>query len=291
MTRKEIVNSKPNKWIAGLLGVFFPSFGLMYVAKPLLALIFLVFSFIIGFINLAYVPLGYEFHFIGFVWFVRLIIGVYVFALAKSMLIQRPWYSRWYGLLPIFLLIIIPLVLLRIFYIEFYTIPAESMSPTLNVGDTIVVSKKGCGNYKLFNQIILKKSLTENCIINYGDIIVFEYPNNRAIPYVKRVIGLPGDTVDYRSRVLTVNGEIIEHKILLKETSDILIEENFNNRSYHIKHKTRSYIKDGTWHVPANHYFVLGDNRDNSADSRMWGYVPQENIIGKLYYTFNKTKK
>ncbi len=273
------------------MGIFLPSFGLLYIVKPFWALIVFFFSLTFGFISFAYVSYANELYFIGLVWIIRLSIGVYVFNTAKSLVKQRFWYSRWYGLMTIFLLIIFPLILFRIFYFGLYTIPAESMSPTLEVGDSIVVSKKGCGNYKIFNKEVFRHISTNDCTIKLGDVIVFEYPNDRSVPYIKRVIGLPGDTVSYQEKVLTVNGEVIEHKILFNGVSEILIEENLGDKSYQIKHRNRSYLKDGEWHVPENHYFVLGDNRDNSADSRMWGFVPKENIIGKLYYTFNKSKK
>ncbi len=290
MTKKEIVNSKPNKWIAGLLGFFITPLGFLYISKPLIAAAVMFFSFFMGFVSFAYLPIRSGLILWVFALLFHIVMAIYLFNQVNNSN-NRAWYSRWYGLLLVFLIVVIPVAYVRIFTFGFYNIPSSSMAPTLLEGDSIIVSKKGCGNYKVFGKKIADIVPNDGCSLKRADVIVFEYPKDMEVDYIKRVIGLPGDTVAYQDGKLYINNKIVEHKLLFNGFSEILIEEKLGNKTYHIQHRNRASIKDGFWKVPKNQYFVLGDDRNNSADSRMWGYVPQENIIGKLYYTFNKTKK
>lgn len=285
------MNSKPNKWIAGVLGLFITPIGFLYVSKPLWALVVLLLSIFVGGISFVYFSIqdGMILWFLSLLFYIGF--AIVIFQLAKNYDKKRRWYSRWYGLIFIFLVFILPILYVRLFYFDFYNIPSSSMSPNIMKGDAIIVSKNGCGNYELFGMKLANKLPNENCVMQRGDVIVFEYPKDKSIDYIKRIIGLPGDIISYQANILKINGEVVNHKILFNGFSEILIEEKLSDTSIQIQHLNRGKIKDGTWNVPKNQYFVLGDNRNNSADSRHWGFVPQENIIGKLYYTFNKTKK
>lgn len=186
---------------------------------------------------------------------------------------------------PLLLLVLV----FRSFMFEPFKIPSGSMLPTLLIGDFIVVSKYSYGlRLPVLNTRILETGEPER-----GDVFVFRFPEDPKVNYIKRVIGLPGDTVTYRDKMLFVNGEPVEQDIAgpwigeginrnrpgtrpqrrvetLGETAhDILI------------HPSRRPGIARSWTVPEGHYFAMGDNRDASLDSRAWGFVPEENLVGK----------
>lgn len=190
-------------------------------------------------------------------------------------------YSR--SFFPVLLLVL----LLRTFVVEPFHIPSSSMVPTLLVGDFILVNKFDYG---------LRLPIIHTKIISIGepkrgDVIVFRYPPDPKVDYIKRVIGLPGDHIVYRGETLYINGKQIPDKVLGLYTGPdqmgaVLHQENLDG----VKHDTLIIPgmehKQGAWTVPPDEYFVMGDNRDNSSDSRYWGFVPERNILGKAFYVW-----
>lgn len=181
---------------------------------------------------------------------------------------------------------------LRSFLIEPFQIPSESMVPTLEVGDFIAVNKFTYGiRLPVFKTKILDINQPKR-----GDVVVF-FPPHEDRYFIKRLVGLPGDTVEYVNHTLVVNGEEVPQEFLGFDTRDhrpsdcytkyAMIEETQSGESY----KTRKcvqpgrYSRQGRWQVPAGHYFMMGDNRDNSHDSRGWPdpFVPDKNIVGKAF--------
>lgn len=174
---------------------------------------------------------------------------------------------------------------LRAFIGEPFQVPSGSMNPTVEVGDFIVADKFSYG----VRLPLLHKKIIQIGQPKRGDIIVFRFPGNPRIRYLKRVIGIPGDKIEYTydKHLLINNHSVSEIKIdelnglkIYRESIDDKMHtiqklKNINNISYPNK-----------WIVPANHYFVLGDNRDNSNDSRYWGMVPDQNIIGKALFVW-----
>lgn len=277
---------KPKKWIAIVLGLLFIPISFLYLAKPRYALIYFIVALGAGILGAFYIPEEYKDNYrLGLLVFYIFIV-VHVYKLASNTEIVHPWYSKWYGLLSIFIIFATPFLITRTFYFQPFRSPSSSMSPTVNPGDVFLVKKKGCGNYKLFTIQVSKTKVTESCRVHRGDIVVFEYPNDKSVDYIKRVVGIGGDTVSYHEKVMKINGEIIEEEVLNDNEKEILLQEKIGGTTYNIIHMKHRKVRDGDWTVPENQYFVLGDNRDNSADSRVWGFVPQENIIGKLVYVF-----
>lgn len=273
-------------WIAGLLGFFFSPLAMLYVSKRLYALIYLLVGLVVGVLvnlifnkseNVFLLILNYAFPVIAM---------IHAMVLSKQNINTRQWYSKWYGLIIIFMIFIIPILIIRIFYFEPFYIPSESMRPTLKVGNTIVIKKYGCGNYRLYGYTIFKTKRTNVCQINRGDVVVMQYPPEPSVAYVERVVGIGGDVVSYKNKVLVVNGKIVENSIINDGISEAVLLESIGGINHQIIHMQHRKVRDGEWTVPLDSYFVLGDNRDNSADSRVWGYVPEQNIIGKLYYIF-----
>ncbi len=185
--------------------------------------------------------------------------------------------------------VILIVLLLRSFLVEPFRIPSGSMIPTLKVGDFILVNKFSYGiRLPVIDTKVIPISEPER-----GDVVVFRFPKDPSVDYIKRVIGLPGDRVAYRNKHVYINGKRapleklgpytetkggmpIPGAIRYSETlpddgkHDILLE---NNRPTY----------NGEWIIPEGHYFVMGDNRDNSNDSRFWGFVPEKNLVGKAF--------
>ncbi|ADA79203.1 signal peptidase I [Francisella tularensis] len=180
--------------------------------------------------------------------------------------------------------------LLRTFLIGNFLIPTASMTPTLPVGDFIFVNKTAYGIRAPFtNETLIKVGEPKR-----GDIVVFHFPVNPNVDFVKRVIGLPGDVISYKDKMLTINGKKLEYtncnrdamnyynQSLAAGSGDTVCTENLDG----VKHEV-DWIESikGTdfenLRVPAGQYFVMGDNRDNSEDSRYWGFVPDKDLVGK----------
>jgi signal peptidase I len=196
---------------------------------------------------------------------------------------------------------------LRSFLYEPFKIPSSSMVPTLLVGDLILVNKFTYG----VRLPIINKKIIELNNPQRGDVMVFKYPRDMSQDYIKRVIGVPGDKITYENKKLTVNGKAIEYVPLddyLNEDSlqySKQAKENLNGVEHRIiategapsvnvsqvmdfpNSEACSYRSEGfTCVVPAGNYFMMGDNRDNSLDSRYWGFVPDKNIVGKAFFVW-----
>ncbi|EAT11766.1 signal peptidase I [Bermanella marisrubri] len=179
------------------------------------------------------------------------------------------------GFFPILLLVLV----LRSFLVEPFQIPSGSMEPGLVKGDFILVNKYAYG----FRLPVLGTKVIEMDDPARGDIMVFIPPHDPRY-FIKRVIGLPGDQIRYSNKELFVNGEKILHEptnLPMASSSRVL---ELAEKDYTVQHYRGLPSKgDGEWIVPEGHYFMLGDNRDNSGDSRFWGFVPDENIVGKAF--------
>ncbi|MGH8492276.1 MAG: signal peptidase I [Moraxellaceae bacterium] len=175
--------------------------------------------------------------------------------------------------------------LLRSFLFEPFTIPSGSMLPTLQVGDYILVNKFSYG----LRLPVLGTELVPLGKPQRGDVMVFKYPENERVNYIKRVVGTPGDHVRVHNGVVSVNGKELER--VSEEFPDAgSWELYFRVRDGEASHLIRQEdgregaSPQGEWVVPADSYFMMGDNRDNSRDSRFWGFVPDRLIVGKASY-------
>ena len=195
---------------------------------------------------------------------------------------SSPWYVE--ATAPFFPVLFIVLVV-RSFIIEPFQIPSGSMIPTLEVGDFILVNKY---SYGLRLPVIGAKILDVGEPV-HGDVMVFTPPHDDRY-FIKRVVGLPGDEVRIIDNYLYINGEKIPQQQVLGEKGSSsshhrVVTEQLNN----VEHLVRRQIEAGRYGrnfkevVPAGHYFMVGDNRDNSFDSRAWGPVPEKNIVGKAF--------
>ena len=186
-------------------------------------------------------------------------------------------YAR--SFLPVLLIVLV----LRSFLVEPFQIPSSSMVPTLLVGDYILVNKYAYG----IRLPVLNTKVIDVGEPQRGDVMVFFPPNDHRY-FIKRVIGLPGDHIVYRDKVLYVNGEEMPQTLIaqlppLAPTYQIL-EENLASVTHVVRKDLRRHIPDNfETTVSPGHYFMMGDNRDNSSDSRVWGEVPERNIVGNAF--------
>jgi signal peptidase I len=187
---------------------------------------------------------------------------------------------------PVLLLIL----LFRSFIAEPFKIPSGSMMPTLLVGDFILVNKFAYG----LRLPVLDKKILAVGEPERGDVFVFRYPQNPKEDYIKRVIGLPGDEITYRNKTLFVNGVEVAETDLGNYVGPSepgrnlgnarVLQEQLGDVEHRILEIPNAWIgHEGSWKVPAGHYFAMGDNRDSSADSRFWGFVPEENLVGRAF--------
>lgn len=181
---------------------------------------------------------------------------------------------------------------LRSFLAEPFTIPSGSMLPSLQIGDYVLVNKFTYGlRLPVLGTEILPVSKPQR-----GDVMVFKFPTQPRVNYIKRVIGLPGDRLESRDEVLFINGAEVKRELLSQEPAVEPWEQVWLEQLGTHPHTTREEIgrdpADGDWAytVPAGHYFMMGDNRDNSNDSRFWGPVSEELIVGKAFYIWMHKK-
>ena len=303
---------KPSKPLAVLLGLFFQQFAFLYVNKAKLFWGYLVIALAIGFASITvgndtdlkqWIESGYIT--IAF----ALICSIHAFLLAKNYSDEiRNWYAKWWMVLVIAISVLAIIVFVRGFFIEPFAIPSSAMSPTFKPGDHVIVGKVGFGNYR-YRGIQLHKTAPSEFPLR-GEVIVFQYPQDPSIDYIKRVVGLPGDSIIYRNKTIFIkercesgSTDCPSYKAIEKvevstsnsgEPIDVF-SESIGQTTYNISiHNMRAalashyFSQPGTqqdeWIVPDGHYFVLGDNRDNSLDSRYWGFVPSENVIGRVIF-------
>jgi signal peptidase I len=185
--------------------------------------------------------------------------------------------------------VILLVLLFRSFLFEPFKIPSSSMMPTLLIGDFILVNKFAYG---------IRLPVTNTKLVDIGepargDVVVFRYPKDPNIDYIKRVIGLPGDVISYRNKVVYVNdlevpqeyiGRFVGEGRGVDMTGAEEKIERLPGAEHRVLQRSGMFMPgrgDARWEVPAGHYFVLGDNRDNSEDSRYWGFVPEANLVGR----------
>lgn len=185
--------------------------------------------------------------------------------------------------------VILIVFVLRSFIVEPFRIPSGSMLPSLYIGDFILVNKFVYGiRLPVIDEKVVGISKPER-----GEVMVFRFPHDESINYIKRVVGLPGDQIEYKDKQLIINGETIGR---IQAPDDVLdgskrdkesidhFEETLGDIEHSILLDTDKPSTNMRFSVPEGHYFVMGDNRDYSNDSRYWGFVPEENIIGKAFF-------
>ena len=176
-------------------------------------------------------------------------------------------------------------LILRSFLFEPFQIPSGSMLPTLKIGDFILVNKFDYG----LRLPVLGQTIVEFGEPRRGDVMVFKYPEDTRINFIKRVVGIPGATVEYRNKVVYVNGKAQTLTVLAPDGSVLMpalteeASEQLGDREHRIWRRMTQGRNFGPIQIPEGQYFVMGDNRDNSNDSRVWGFVDDSLIVGRAF--------
>ena len=228
---------------------------------------------------------------------------VFVFRPRRAPDAKDPWWVE-YGasFFPVILLVFV----LRSFLVEPFKIPSGSMIPTLEVGDFILVNKFAYG----IRLPVINKKIIDIGEPQRGDVMVFRYPEDPSLDYIKRVIGVPGDKVAYQNKRLSINGQPVETTRIADylHPERLYYSKQFVEKADGVEHRVLNdadapgFIVDAAQFeyrnnclynnagvictVPPGHYFMMGDNRDNSRDSRFWGFVPEQNIVGKAFFVW-----
>jgi signal peptidase I len=299
------------RWVAVVLGLIAPPIAMLYVARPFRAIAYLaatILSLPIA-VLLGAKAVAAPSLVAGVVSLVlSLVAAADGYRLARSWSgASVPWYSRAPALAAFLAAGWLSILSLRALVAEPFRIPSGAMEPTLRVGDQIYVSKAAYG---------WDVPLTGRRIVRFagparGDVAVFRYPHDRSLKYVMRVVGLPGDTIAYADKRLSLNGREQPMSEVGPETivdsqgighALMRYQETLGDVTHPIllEPSTPSYLRNGVrgfegrencryreagfdCRVPAEHYFVMGDNRDNASDSRYWGFVREEDFLGRAF--------
>ena len=240
---------------------------------------------------------------------------------ARERLLMQPWWLDWTaGLFPVILVVFV----LRSFLFEPFKIPSGSMIPTLWVGDLILVNKFHYG----VRLPVINTQVTAGEPVRRGDVMVFRYPPKPSLDYIKRVVGVPGDEVAYLNKQLSINGKVVVKANLpdffeqdslsyikqfqetfpvgaspseMTNTKAVRLLNNAERpafiagtEDFPFKNQCSYSVEGVVCKVPPGHFFMMGDNRDNSLDSRYWGFVPEANIVGKailVWMNFSSLKR
>jgi signal peptidase I len=296
---------KPSRRIAAALGFFLPPAGMLYVARPGWAVITLA---LIVVIETGGLFVAREQQWFGHtaVLLIAIVCAAQAYRFARDFReIKRPWYGREPGLLFVIAVFAGIVLGVRAFWVEPLRFPSASMLPSIEPGNGLLVKKWGYGNYGTLGIHFARAGISSE--LSRGDVVVFESPRDRAVS-ARRVVGLPGDTVAYYSRRLWVNDQEVPRKRVAdyvhkdRASRTPQYEERLGECRYDVLIDAEApafippakpfplsdhctFTKEGlSCRVPAAHYFVLGDNRDHSDDSRVWGFVPARNIVGRVQY-------
>lgn len=296
---------KPKTWVVVLLAVFIQPFVFLYLGKGRLFFLYLLFAFTIVIIIFKSAVSDYiSIDFMGIPFTIILLIHSLFMLKTQRFPTIRPWFSKATAIFTIAFGFFSLVTLLRSFLYEPFTIPSNAMTPTVKAGDTIIISKLGFGNYGTYGFNLLRTTPIKKP--ERGNVVVFEFPDNPDLDYIKRVVGLPGDRITYINKILSIYPacenitDCNMHSVI--EVAETTIEsdsgmfqkfETIGEITYqthiipHLRDSANRYFKQlntesTEWIVPENSYFMMGDNRDNSMDSRYWGFVPAANIKGKV---------
>jgi signal peptidase I len=271
----------PDRRVAALLGLTLQWPAMLYLGRPVLAIAYFV--LLLGMVGaaLSWLPWA-EFVRVAplAAGLLSLLCALHAWRIAarQAPLPRRPDLSN--GLIVAILWAFVSFMLLRFAVFDFYRLPSTAMYPSVPLGSFVLVRKLGYGSFGMMGQQVFRTA--PSATPARGDVIIFDYPRDRDIDYIKRVVGLPGDRIEYRAGRLFIDGEAAPLERLRRHADKIIYRETLGESRHEIALRALRELDpaNGSWVVPTGHYFVSGDNRDNSEDSRYWGFVPADHLHG-----------
>ena len=264
-----------NKIFIALLAFIMSPVAFLYLSRIRLALIYLVALLTTGVLDY-HLQINYGKSGVGLALALVAIIHSVSLASSQNEKGNPKFYNYWWGALSIPFALFTGILMVRSFLYEPFIIPSESMSPNLNAGDHILIEKLGYGTYGTLGVTVLDTK-NPSSKPNAGEIFVLNPPNMK-YAYIERIIGLPGDHVSLNDKTLSINSIIVS-----KEIDSQIVQESLGEEVYEVTYAIRkSGYRNFEGVVPEGHYFVMGDNRNNSSDSRSWGFVSESDLIGRV---------
>jgi signal peptidase I len=272
---------RPKIWVVIVLGILLQPFVFLYTNRIRVFFAYIPIVLAVGIVDW-YLQTFFSLIFI-------IVFPLHAYFQAKNYVTSRirAWYSRWWGIPSILGAFFTLVFFVRSFLYEPFYIPAASMSPTLNVGDFVIVKKLGFGTYGTYGITVLNTDISDISKLERGKVYVF-YPPHQNSPFVKRLIAIPGDSLEIVKGQVILNGKELPRDFLQEDNSKKIYQEKLGDETYltqHLNHRSSGVITKIS--VPEGSYFFMGDNRDNSSDSRMWGGVPSSRIVGEVVLSIN----
>lgn len=289
------MNWKPNKWIAATLTLLFPSLGMLYIARLRLAVIYFYAFTSLVIIQFWFIARGHMIPaYVYLMFYMVLVTHTYITAARAPAIYSRPWFSRWYGLLAAILTMVAILIatasttlvntLFEAYLFEIYRVNVELKYASISRGDSVIVKKIGYGNYESHSTRFSRDEVVAP--LKRGDVLVYEFTANRGDYFAQRLIGLPGDHIQYRDKQVFVNGiPLSDFSSSPQWKAEIAQEEGHLFAS-----------EDGTPpndlddKVKPEHLFLLGDNRGSLNPGRHWVTISYDQIVGKAVLILGKGK-
>lgn len=271
---------KPKAGIAIFLGIVLQPFTFLYLNRVTIFWLYLFLTLIVSIIDWQQETLY------AVVFLVICPVHAYLVTKNYDSNRKRAWYSKWWGIPTIGISIFSLVFVIRSFFYEPFVFPSASMQPTIKRGDHIIVDKFGYQTYGSYGVTLLNKEISSTSIMQRGKLYAF-YPPHKDVAWVKRLIAIPGDTIAVYDNEVFVNGTSLAMNFLYETEHARVFEQELDGTSFSIQHiKSRLSSNMDSLTVPESSYFFLGDNRDNSNDSRYWGFVTSDAIIGEVVYIF-----
>lgn len=262
------------RWLfAFVLSIIFPPLGFFYVQRFSWAFFYFILC-CLGIVGVLYLKPH-------ILWLLYLIPAIHasIISVKSKGFDKRTHLGRWYGLLTTLVVVYGTFGFTSSYLFDVMRTFSQSMEPSLSSGSLFIVDKRGFGDDQVAEYFAQKHGLAS---IKRGDLILFQQPGKKAGYLVKRIIGLPNDQLVYKDKKLVINGKPLTYEVMTKEEPFILLKETLDSKTYQIKvmHQARAVNLKAT--VSPKGFFVLGDNRDRSHDSRLWGFVHQNKVVGKI---------
>lgn len=274
-----MINWKPRAWFAVLLGIVAPPFTFLYVNKAKLFWLYFV-----AINTVACIDWYFDAYFtLLFSLICPVHAGLIISSFDENQ--ERHWFSRWWVGPAILVNMYLAIFLVRSYVIEPFSVPASSMSPSVNESDYIVIKKLGFGRKGTFGITLSESHKPDDVQLERGKVYVFYPPHDNERAYFKRLIGLPGDVIEFNEGKLSVNNQEVPQEFIEEVDGFKIFEESLDENRYLVKRRVYgSPMPSSIYAVPPDSYFFVGDNRDMSSDSRVWGPVPSQRFVGETIY-------